>query len=94
MSDTFIRVPLIEALKECFPSARITTVVDLLCEDILVRHPDCDEIVPFSRHKKDGLKYLLNTIGKLRYLRRQHFDLCFDFYGVRGKGFCTGKVAR
>lgn len=80
LGDVFMRVPLIEALRQRFPQAHITVVVDPVAVAVLENHPDCNELIPFSRKKRPRWRYLTQTLRQLLYLRRQHFDLCIDLY--------------
>ena len=80
IGDLFIRVPLIEALKEHFPNAEITVVVDPVCTVVLENHPACDHIIAFSREKRPLKKYLKRYLSQVIKLRRQRFDLCVNLY--------------
>lgn len=73
--DLFIRIPIIEALKERFPQARITVVADPGNVIVLENHPDVDQIFAFGRKKTPIYRYVVNTISNTLALRRQHFDL-------------------
>lgn len=78
--DLFIRIPVIEALKQLFPAAQITVVVDPNNVDVLANHPDVAEVYPFSRNKKPLLKYLAGSITTILRLRGRHFDLSVNLY--------------
>jgi len=80
IGDLFIRIPLIEALKERFPNAAITVVVDPVCVMVLKNHPACDHVIPFSRNKRPLKTYLKNYLSQATALRRQRFDLCVNLY--------------
>jgi ADP-heptose:LPS heptosyltransferase len=81
IGDLFIRIPVIEALKQRYPNARMTVVVDPRGEEVLAQHPDVDEVLVFSRAKKPILTYLLGLFRNISYMRRQHYDLTVDLYG-------------
>lgn len=87
LGDVFIRVPLIEALRRRFPRARIVVVVDPPALAVLQHHPDCDELIAFSRVKKPRLTYVVETYKTLMKLRRRRFDLLINLY-------CGGSSAR
>ena len=80
IGDLFIRVPLIEAIKERFPEARITVVVDPICVTVLENHPACDRVIAFSREKRPLKSYVQNYITQVMGLRRENFDLCVNLY--------------
>lgn len=81
IGDVFVRVPLIEALKQRFPQARIVAITDPVGEQVLLGNPACDEVMVASRVKKPLLKYLVRTFVSLTRLRKRHFDLSIDLYG-------------
>ncbi len=80
LGDVLLRVPVIEALKQRFPQAAITAVVDSVGKKALENHPDIAEVVVFPRTKKPLVRYIVSTIKKSTYLRAQKFDLCVNLY--------------
>lgn len=80
IGDLFIRVPLIEALRNRFPDALITVVTDPESTVVLQNHPACNNVVPFSRVKKPAMTYLINTVKQILQLRRERFALCVNLY--------------
>jgi ADP-heptose:LPS heptosyltransferase len=87
LGDVFMRVPLIEAIRKRFPQARIVVVVDPASVVVLQNHPDCDEVIPFSRAKRPWQSYIASTVRNLVALRRRKFDLLINLY-------CGGSSAR
>jgi len=80
LGDVLLRVPLIEALKQRFPMAMITAVVDPAGKIALDNHPDISELLVFSRNKKPLQKYIFSFAKNTMYLRLQKFDLCVNLY--------------
>lgn len=80
IGDVFFRVPIIEALAQRFPEARITAIVDPAGKAVLENHPDCDEVIVISRNKEKPLSYLSGFIRGALRLRRQNFDLFVNLY--------------
>jgi len=80
LGDVFVRVPVIEALKQKFPDSRITVVVDSYSRKVIDNHPDIDSILIYDRKKKPRFKYLINSIKGILYLRRKKFDLSINLY--------------
>lgn len=78
--DLFIRIPLIEALRQRFPQAEITVVVDPGNTNVLANHPAVDHVFPFGRKKKPLYRYMFHAIRNALLLRRQRFDLSLDLY--------------
>ena len=80
LGDVLIRVSLLEALKERFPKANLTVVVDPSGFAALENHPAIDELVSFSRKKRPLLKYIYTMLSKVSYLRGKKFDLSINLY--------------
>ena len=80
IGDLFMRVPVIEALRQLYPNAHITVVVDPRSKRVLRNHPDVNEVLVFSKEKRPISKYLTTLIKNVLYLRRQHYDLSVDLY--------------
>jgi ADP-heptose:LPS heptosyltransferase len=80
LGDVLLRVPVIEALKQRFPQASITAVVDPVGKKALENHPEIAEVVVFPRNKKPLMRYLISLIKNAIYLRTRKFDLCVNLY--------------
>lgn len=80
IGDVFIRVPVMEAVKQRFPNASIDVVVDPSSAGVLIHHPDIDKVIPYSRNKKPPILYLLNSLRNILRLRRDRYDLCINLY--------------
>lgn len=80
IGDVFIRVAVIEALRQRFPGANIVVVVDPACKVVLQNHPDVNEVFVFSRAKRPLYRYVFNTIKNCILLRRRKFDLSINLY--------------
>lgn len=89
LGDVFVRVPIIEALKKKFPDSRITAVVDSYSHKVIDNHPDIDDILIYDRKKKPRLKYLINSIKGIIYLRRKKFDLSINLYSGGASALIT-----
>ncbi len=80
IGDVFIRVPVIEAVKQRFPDALIDVVVDPSSVGVLLNHPAIYRVIPYSRKKKPRLHYLFNSLRNLSILRGNAYDLCINLY--------------
>jgi len=80
IGDVFIRIALLEAIKERFPESKLTVVVDPASVVALENHPAIDEVFVFSRKKKPVFKYFSTVIKSILILRRRKFDLCVNLY--------------
>lgn len=89
IGDVFIRIPLLEAVKQRFPNARLTVIVDPVAVVALEQHPAIDEVVKLSRKSRPFLKYLANTLLTSYHLNRKNFDLSIDLYGGGSSNLLT-----
>jgi heptosyltransferase-3 len=77
IGDVLVMTPLLRALRETFPAARITVVVNSGTEAMLAHNPHIDEVLVYQRHgrKAGPLGRLRYELGFVRELRRRKFDL-------------------
>ena len=81
IGDVLMITPLLRALRETFPEARITVIVNSGTEAMLDGNPHIDEVLVFQRESKEqGLfSRIMGTLTFLRELRRRRFDLTMSF---------------
>lgn len=72
IGDEILFFPVIQSLRESYPQARITAVVEPRCKGIMAFNPAVDEVIPFDAKGKPDLADLLGVVTKLRSRR---FDL-------------------
>lgn len=83
--DVIHTLPTLEALREAFPSAHITWLVEAGYAALLRGHPALDEVWPAPRVRlnQGGLAQGLTDLASLaRRLRFQPFDLVIDLQGL------------
>jgi heptosyltransferase-1 len=83
IGDVIHALPVAHALKQTYPNARITWVVEKPAYDLLTDNPDIDEIIIFDKPKFKSLTGLLSngyTFSKL--LKSHNFDLAIDLQGL------------
>lgn len=80
LGDVFIRLPVMEKLKQVYPQASLTVVVDPVGALAIKDHPDIDNVFIMPRKKKPLWQYLNNTLRSIWYLRKQKFDLSVNLY--------------
>ena len=74
IGDVLMITPVLRALRETFPEARITAVVNSGTEAMLAHNPHVDEVLV---HRRDGL--LWDGLAFAGELRRRRFDLTIGF---------------
>jgi heptosyltransferase-3 len=72
IGDVLMITPLLRALRETFPKARITAVVNSGTEAMLAGNPHIDEVLVYQRGELGGAGAEIRLV---RELRRRRFDL-------------------
>jgi len=83
IGDVLLTLPTIRALKETFPDAIISVLVNSGTEEVLTDNPLIDEIMVFDRTIKD-LPFLNRYSGEIHFLksiRSKRFDMTVDLTG-------------
>ncbi|MBW1992356.1 MAG: putative lipopolysaccharide heptosyltransferase III, partial [Deltaproteobacteria bacterium] len=75
--DVLVSTPVLEALKQAWPQARVSYLVPRGTEEMLADHPLLDGLYVVDRRRKDWRQ----TWRLLRELRRQRFDLALELSG-------------
>jgi lipopolysaccharide heptosyltransferase I len=105
VGDVIRTLPAVKALKEHYPSSRITWIVEEPSKTLLESQPEIDEVIVFPRKRwTKGIrsaKGLWRTIGEARRfvsdLRKRQFDVAIDFHGILKSGilcFLSGSLKR
>jgi heptosyltransferase-3 len=83
IGDVLLTVPVFRALRETFPRARISALVNSGTEEVLSGNPLIDEILCLDRGiKKLSLKdRYLREVNFLKDIRRKDFDMTVDLTG-------------
>jgi heptosyltransferase-3 len=83
IGDVLLTVPVFRALREHFPDAHISVLVNSGTEQVLTGNPLINEIIVFDRSIK-GMSHLRkykNEISFLRSVRKRGFDMTIDLTG-------------
>jgi lipopolysaccharide heptosyltransferase I len=88
LGDIVHALPVVTALRERFPAAHITWVVNRAYEPLIHGHPDLDATMPFNRGAHAAVA-ALSALHFARLLRKGRFDLVLDLQGL----FRTGLMA-
>jgi heptosyltransferase I len=93
LGDIILALPALSALRRSFPNARISWFVRSEYAELLRGHPDLNEVILFDRRLLGKSWYSPRAFGELlrltRRLRKERFDLVFDFQGLFRTGFIT-----
>ncbi len=83
IGDVIHALPVSYAIKETFPSARVTWVVEPPARELLVDNPYIDEILLFEKKKFKTFGGFLKNFGPMRQkLREGHFGIALDLQGL------------
>ena len=75
MGDVILSIPSLRMLRERFPQASITVLVDKKLASVLAAVPYINDIIPIDRKKLSNIFYLLRLAKKMR---REGFDISVD----------------
>ena len=79
--------PAIRALRDRYPDAHITYVVEPHAAPVVQHNPHIDELIVAPRLR--GIRGLVHDVALGRALRAQRFDLAIDFHGGPRAGLLT-----
>ena len=77
IGDSLMSFPLLEALKDVYPSIRLDMIVEKASVSLLKGNPHIDDCYIFD--EKGSFK---SQIQLIRLLRSQNFDICIDTLGM------------
>jgi heptosyltransferase-3 len=86
IGDVLMITPLLRALRETFPDARITVVVNAGTEAMLAGNPHIDDVIVYRRDEGGVLR---RELGFLRELRRRRFDLTIGLTEGSRTAWCS-----
>lgn len=81
IGDVLLTVPTFRALREKFPDAHITALINSGTEEILTDNPLINEIILFDRNIKkikNPVQKFLKELSFLRNIRSKNFDMTVD----------------
>ena len=79
IGDVVFTTPAIRALREHFPDAVLSYIVEPAAAPIVIHNPLIHEVIVAPRGR--GARGLLDDLALGRRLRANHFDLAIDFHG-------------
>ena len=81
IGDVLLCTPVFRGLREAFPTASLTALVAAGTEEVLLHHPDVDEVLTVDRLGAKGKSWGLGWADHLKLVRRlreSRFDLAID----------------
>ncbi len=83
IGDVIHALPVAYALKQSFPQAKITWVVEKAALDLVSDNSYIDEVIIFEKQKFRSLRGLIDHLPSFsRMLKSRQFDLCLDLQGL------------
>ena len=76
MGDVVMTTPALSILRENFPDAHISYIIEEPFRELIEGHQDVDETIVIPRHP--GRKEIIRHI---RHIRKQKYDVVIDFHG-------------
>jgi len=84
LGDVIMATPVLENLRQAFPSATIEFLTETACAPVVHRHPALDEVIVLDRQGWRRLPLLDRVRANLEFirrLRRKRYDLVIDLFG-------------
>lgn len=97
LGDIAHALPVATSLRDCYPAAHISWVVNRGFAGLLANHPHLDEVIPFDRgvFRGDPAAAVRYGLRFANLLRRKRFDLVLDLQGLARTGLmCAATGAR
>ena len=89
IGDVIDTLPSVSALRRLYPQAHITWVVEEAASDLVLNHPQLDEVLIFRRKtwikniKAGQVRSVWQEVRLfIRNLRQRPYDLVIDFHGL------------
>ena len=83
IGDVIHAMPVAHAIKETYPEAHITWVVEPPAYDLLAMNPDVDEIILFKKNEFKSIGGFIENYGPLkREIQKRNYDAVLDLQGL------------
>jgi len=92
IGDVVLSTIVIQNLRSAFPNARIDFLTEDYCSQVVEGNPHINHVLVLHRKKNRSLPWFRrwqNDIRFLLHVKRQHYDLVFDFFGNPRSAFLT-----
>ncbi len=89
IGDVVRVLPALHCLRDAYPNAQIDWVVERKAADVVVDHPDVDEVLIFER-PQNARAATREFVRLGRWIRSRRYDIVFDFHGILKSGLLVG----
>ncbi|NLF18021.1 MAG: glycosyltransferase family 9 protein [Lentisphaerae bacterium] len=89
LGDLVHTLPAVHLLRQSFPEASLSWVVNDSLAGFVALYPGLDEVMPFRRQRWGRVRHWHELIGFFGELRQQHVDVAIDFQGLFRSGLIT-----
>src|SRR5579859_247973 len=89
LGDVVHALPTVNRIRQRYPDARITWLINDTLAPLLDRCPIIDEIIEFPRAEFTNPTHAVRFLGFVRQLRARQFDLVIDLQGLFRSGLMT-----
>jgi lipopolysaccharide heptosyltransferase II len=79
IGDVVFTTPLVRALRERYPSARLSYLVEAAAAPVLAANPHLSDVITVSHSR--GWRRIIDDLNLARRLRSDRFDLVIDLHG-------------
>lgn len=87
IGDVIHALPVAQALKTCFPQAKVSWVVEKAAYDLLTNNPYIDELILFEKQKFKSIGgFIFESPAFIQFLRSKKYDLALDLQGLLKSG--------
>jgi heptosyltransferase I len=91
LGDIILAIPVVSALKQSYPDAYISWLVNSSFRELITLVHGVDEIIDFDRGGWKNIYLLFNNLKKLfelsKKIRKKKFDIIFDLQGLFRSGY-------
>lgn len=79
IGDVVLTTPALRAVRQRFPDARLSYLVEPLAAPVVARNPHLDAVIVAPRRR--GWRRVIDDLRLAARLRRERFDVVFDMHG-------------
>lgn len=91
VGDTLLAIPALKAIKDHYPEARLSVLVNALAEEVLSGHPAISRVIGYEKPKTPAsfFKKWQTDLMLIRKIQKERFDLVIDLTGGGRSAFLS-----